>query len=533
MTMETELEPSTAEEFSLARVRGLESSALRGTYWVVLFYGLSMALRLGSSVVLSRLFLPQYFGLMTLVTTVIVGINLFSHMGLQESIIQDPRGDVPVFLHTAWTLQVIRGLGLFLLSIPLAWPVAHFYREPQIVLLLPCLGFVCLLAGFSSPSLLVLSRHLGVGRLSALELVTQFVQFAVTWIWALFHPSIWALMGGRVISEVARTGISYLLLPEVRGRFTWDKESIHALVRFGRWILIGTALTFLALQSDRLILAKLISFQMLGVYGIAFALSDIPRQIILMFCSRVGYPFIAKFSDQPRPRFRQILLKYRLPVLAAGGLMLIAAICTGDFLFFVYTKTLPCRSLDDPNPGRRNLAYPALQSSVRRFSLKAPLNALRTSLVLITLFSLPALGGFHVWGMSAPSSGSPLRFAGLLCECLQRGARRISKLKSGCGARVSIPGVTGGGFVGEIVAWFRIPLFLSLSRNDLSRWHRIEEHEWKDHMSAEVAVATLLCLKTESCSSCRFHSSSLPMDSCSVKSRQPTASIQRPCTSRT
>ena len=59
MTMETELEPSTAEEFSLARVRGLESSALRGTYWVVLFYGLSMALRLGSSVVLSRLFCPS------------------------------------------------------------------------------------------------------------------------------------------------------------------------------------------------------------------------------------------------------------------------------------------------------------------------------------------------------------------------------------------------------------------------------------------------------------------------------------------
>src|ERR1700677_243133 len=126
MTMDTELEPSAAEEIDRARVRGLESSALRGTYWVVIFYGLSMALRLGSSIVLSRLFLPQYFGLMTLVTTGIVGINLFSHMGLEGTIIQDPRRDVPVLLQTSWTLQAIRGLGLFLLSIPLAWPVAHF-----------------------------------------------------------------------------------------------------------------------------------------------------------------------------------------------------------------------------------------------------------------------------------------------------------------------------------------------------------------------------------------------------------------------
>jgi O-antigen/teichoic acid export membrane protein len=390
MTMDTELEPSAAEEFSLARVRGLESSALRGTYWVVLFYGLSMVLRLGSSIVLSRLFLPQYFGLMTLVTTVIIGINLFSHVGLQESIIQDPRGDVPVFLQTAWTLQVVRGLGLFLLTIPLAWPVAHFYREPQIIFLLPWLGFTCLVAGFSAPSLLVLSRHLGVGRLSALELVTQFIQFAVTWIWALFHPS-----------ELVRTGISFLLLPEVGARFTWDKESIHALVKFGRWILIGTALTFLALQSDRLILAKLISLQMLGVYGIAFALSDIPRQIILMFCSRVGYPFIAKFSDQPRPRFRQILLKYRLPVLAVGGLMLIAVICTGDFfILHVYTKPYHAAAWMIPILAIglwHTLLYSTISPAI--LSLQKPhYNALAYLVYCITLFIfLP--WGFHVWGM--------------------------------------------------------------------------------------------------------------------------------------
>ena len=61
-------------------------------------------------------------------------------------------------------------------------------------------------------------------------------------------------------------------------------------LHFGKWILIGTALTFLATQSDRLILGKLVSIETLGVYGIAFALSDLPRQIIMMFCTRVGYP---------------------------------------------------------------------------------------------------------------------------------------------------------------------------------------------------------------------------------------------------
>ena len=87
----------------------------KGTYYVVIFYGAAMGLRLLSSVILSRLFLPEYFGLMALVTTVIVGMNLFSHVGLQDSVIQNPR-ETSRFLNTAWTIQVIRGAGLFLFS---------------------------------------------------------------------------------------------------------------------------------------------------------------------------------------------------------------------------------------------------------------------------------------------------------------------------------------------------------------------------------------------------------------------------------
>jgi O-antigen/teichoic acid export membrane protein len=317
----------------------LESRALKGTYSIVIFFGVAMSLRLLSSVVLSRLFLPEYFGLLALVTTVIVGLNLFSHVGVQYSIIQNRRGDEPVFLNTAWTIQVIRGAGLSLLTIPLAWPVARFYHEPRIVPVLLVLGFTSLIGGISSPSLLTLGRHLGVAKLSALELLSQFVQFAVSFIWALFQPTIWALVAGRILADITRMIVSYRMIPEIRPRFTWDPESVRELVSFGRWILIGTALTFIALQSDRLILAKLVSFQMLGVYGIAFALSDIPRQIITQFCSRVGFPFVAKFSDRPRPEYREILLKYRKMVLAVGGLSLIAVICTGDlFVLHVYTK---------------------------------------------------------------------------------------------------------------------------------------------------------------------------------------------------
>lgn len=327
------------QEEQTFQTQALEKRALKGTYYIVLFYVVALSLRMVSSIVLSHLFTPEYFGVMALLTTVLVGLSLFSHLGVQEGVIQNERGDEPVFLNTAWTLQVLRGVFLWVMTVLLAWPVARFYHEPRMIALFPALGFGCVIAGASSPSLLALARHMGVGKMSFLELLGQVVQFVVTLVWAWIQPSLWALVGGRLASELVRSAASYMFMPELRPRFALEKESVRAILHFGKWILLGTALAFLAQQSDRLILGKLVSFVLLGVYGIAFSLSDLPRQIISLFCSRVGFPFIARFSGRSRVEFRATLVKYRTPVLAVGGLMLILVICAGDqFILRVYDK---------------------------------------------------------------------------------------------------------------------------------------------------------------------------------------------------
>jgi O-antigen/teichoic acid export membrane protein len=111
-----------SQEASDIRHQKLEKQAAKGTVYIVGYFGISLALRMVSSVVLTRLLSPGYFGLMTLLTTVLVGLNLFSHIGLADSVIQSPRGDEPVFLNTTWTLQALRGIGLWVLTILLAWP---------------------------------------------------------------------------------------------------------------------------------------------------------------------------------------------------------------------------------------------------------------------------------------------------------------------------------------------------------------------------------------------------------------------------
>jgi hypothetical protein len=45
---------------------------------------------------------------------------MFSDFGLNASVIRSARGDDPVFLQTAWTVQILRGVMLWLISVMLA-----------------------------------------------------------------------------------------------------------------------------------------------------------------------------------------------------------------------------------------------------------------------------------------------------------------------------------------------------------------------------------------------------------------------------
>ena len=310
----------------------LKKVAFRGAIWTFVGYGLSQALRFGSNLILTRLLFPEVFGLMALVYVFITGLNLFSDIGIRPSIIQNPRGDDPVFLNTAWTLQVVRGIGLWLGCLILAFPVSQIYDEPKLVWLLPVVGLTTIIQGFNSTSLATLSRHVEVGKITIFQLGVQVIALAVTIIYAYFQQSIWALVIGNLLSSLFQMIISHRLNLLVTNRFAWDKTAIHEITLFGRWIFLNTAMMFLAQQSDRLILGKLLSLEMLGVYTIAFSLSDIPRQAVKRLSSNVIFPVLSKNAALPRSNLREKILKPRRQLLLMATLVLAVMTVFGDLV---------------------------------------------------------------------------------------------------------------------------------------------------------------------------------------------------------
>jgi O-antigen/teichoic acid export membrane protein len=320
----------------------LESKALTATMWTVLSYGSSQALRVVNSYILTRMLAPSAFGEIQLVTAVIVGLTLLSDLGLNQSVVQSRRGDEPVFLNTAWTMQAVRGIGIWVFAGLLAWPTARFYHDPALLYVLPVLAFTSVLTAFCGSGLFSLARHMGVKRLFALDFSQQILALVVTVGCARLHMGVWALVIGNLVANLYRLVMSHYkkMVPGVQNRFCWDRESVREIIGFGKWIFLGTAFFFFATQSDKLILGKLETMAVLGMYGIAFQISDIPRSIINAFAQRVGYPFVAKIIHLPREEFRAQYLRYRLYVLLLGGFLLSAMVIWGNL---VILKLYPAR----------------------------------------------------------------------------------------------------------------------------------------------------------------------------------------------
>ena len=319
------------------RGEGLAARVLRSASWLMIGYGGSQALRLASNLVLTRILYPEAFGIMALVNVVVVGLAMFSDIGLRAAITQNPRGDDPDFLDTAWTIAIGRGLLLFLATLALAYPVARFYGEPDLALYLPVAGFSSVIAGFTPTKVETANRHLQVGRLTLLDLAAHLFGMACVVGLALATRSVVALALGASFYSAAHLVLTARFLPGRANRLRWERRAARELLHFGKWIFFSPAFWFITSQSDRAILGKFLSIETLGFYNIGYFLASFPYMLALSVNHKLMMPV---YRDKPAAesahnfrRQRQLRSAMTAGFLAALALMALLGPWLVDLLY--------------------------------------------------------------------------------------------------------------------------------------------------------------------------------------------------------
>jgi O-antigen/teichoic acid export membrane protein len=309
--------------------------AIKGVIWTIISYGGSQVIRFGSNLILTRLLAPELFGLVGLAYVFITGVGLFTDIGLGPSIIQNKRGEDPDFLNTAWTMQVIRSAFIWLCLMLITWPVATFYEEPRLLWLIPIISLNTIIGGFNSTNIYILNRQMAVKQVVIFEFGTQIISTTVMIILAFLGYGIWAIIIGGLSSCVSELIWSHFLITGKSNKFTWDREAVKEIFSYGKWIFLSTLLFFLCSQADRLVLGKIFSLTMLGIYGIAFTLGDMPRQVIIAIGGKVIFPSISMLADLPRNELRAKIIKNRNLIMIPLAIGLAIFVSFGDQLILI------------------------------------------------------------------------------------------------------------------------------------------------------------------------------------------------------
>ncbi len=331
--------PSSVREVagSLLVARNSESlgtKAFLGSLWTIGGYGLGQGLRLISNLILSRLLFPEAFGLMSLVQVVMQGIGMFSDIGIGPSIVRSKRGDDPDFLNTAWTIQVVRGFFMCGVVTLASRPAALFFEEPMLLEMLPWASLSAIGLCFTSTKFFTARRHLAVASVTLIELTSQVLTLSVLVALAFFMRSVWSLVIGNIVGTVVKSLMTQFLLSGPVNRLRWEKAAVEELYRFGRWIFLSTALTFLASHGDRLLLGKFLPLNLLGVYSVAVSLASIPDAIFSAISQRILFPSLARVSGDAE-RFRTAYEKVSEIIMVLTGSIVIAGLCLGPRLIQV------------------------------------------------------------------------------------------------------------------------------------------------------------------------------------------------------
>lgn len=310
---------------------------IRGSGWTIAGNFGGQGLRFVSNIWLTHLLYPAAFGLMAIAQAIILGARMLSDVGLQQSIIRSERGHDPVFLNTIWTLQVLKGLGIFLLMALVAPLAAAAYRQPMLTWIIPGLGLAALIGGFASTKIVVLNRNIEIGKIVSIELGTQIVGILVMGGWAWLSPTPWALVAGNVVTALSMTLATHLLIRGPSNRFALQRATVREVWGFGGWVMVSSGLTYLVGEGRNLLNGSLVDSKTIGLMVIATTLTMVMWTAIQSVSGRVLFPAYATVWRERPQNFPAVVERSRRSQLLAGCSVAIVFALFGDrFVDMIY-----------------------------------------------------------------------------------------------------------------------------------------------------------------------------------------------------
>ncbi|MBU1044125.1 MAG: lipopolysaccharide biosynthesis protein [Candidatus Omnitrophica bacterium] len=293
-------------DFKKEKLPSLARKIVHGGMWIFLWRIIEKLLGLIRLIVVARLLSPNDFGLLGVAALVTAILNIFIESGFNQALIQK-KETIQKFLNTAWTVQAIRGVFIFAIIWFIAPFAANFFNEPKSLNIIRFFSFTQVIDGFRNIGLVLFQKEMEFKKQFFCNIFPEIIALIAT-IWAAYIlHNVWALVIGAIVCSVFIFIFSYAMHP-YRPRLEFNLSKFKILISFGKWVIGYGILGFLIIQGDDILVGKVLGAAALGLYQMAYRISNLPATQITHVIIQVTFPAYAKMQDNI-PRLREAYLR--------------------------------------------------------------------------------------------------------------------------------------------------------------------------------------------------------------------------------
>ncbi|MDR2918224.1 MAG: lipopolysaccharide biosynthesis protein [Tannerella sp.] len=245
--------------------------------------------------VLSRLLLPEEFGIVAVATVLINFFNLLSDMGIAPAIVQNKSLNSTdysnIFSFTIW-IGVILAILFFIIS-PF---ISAYYKNEQLLHICRLLSVNIMFVTWNIIPNALLYKEKMFKYLAYRNLIVQLIGGSLAVIVALNGLGIYALLVNPIFTAIVMFFISYARFPQ-KLRLFFRFTSIQKIRSFSIYQFFFNMVNYFSRNLDKLVIGRVLGSGQLGYYEKSYRMMMLPLENITFVINPVMLPVFSEFQN--------------------------------------------------------------------------------------------------------------------------------------------------------------------------------------------------------------------------------------------
>lgn len=279
-----------------------------GTLWNFLELFLSKSATTLFTIFLATLLAPKDFGLIAIIAVVFELSGVLVNAGFTQALIRSKTVSDRELSTAFWGNLGIAAV-VYLVVFLLSGQIAAFFGEPILKLMVQVLGVGILVNSFRIVQTAILSRRMDFRSQMVAATAGTIISGLIAITMAYHGFGVWSLVAQMLISQIVATGVLWFSTRWVP-MWAFDRVAFRYLFDFGKFLVIANVLNVAFKNSYALVIAKLFSPELTGLYYFATKLSNLAAQQLTGALQKSSFPALSTLQDdntQLRHKYRQII----------------------------------------------------------------------------------------------------------------------------------------------------------------------------------------------------------------------------------